>query len=439
MSELLWQKSGVEVDAAIQAFLAGEDVLLDREFFMHDIRASRAHAEGLQRIGLLSAQELSDLQRELDALAGDYADGRFVLDTRYEDGHSAIEARLIERLGETGKKIHTGRSRNDQVLVATRLWLKEKLRRLQSVCVDVAAVALQRAEAEAMQPLPGYTHLQRAMVSSLGLWWSAWAEAFIDDAQRARDTLALVDANPLGSAAGYGVNLPLDREHTTQALGFARQQVAATYAQLSRGKFELAALDALSSATLDLRRLAWDLSLFTSQEFGFVQLPPQYATGSSLMPNKRNPDVVELMRATHASVAAARAEIEQLLSLPSGYHRDLQYSKGAIVHGFGRGLAALALLPDLLRRLQWRPERMRAALEPSMYATDLAIDLARQGLPFREAYRQAADPSRWAQGDADASLAARVSPGGAADLRLTSLRERLRDLRHPVQTPPAVP
>lgn len=430
MSELLWQKSGVEVDAAVQAFLAGEDVLLDREFFAHDLRASRAHAEGLQRIGLLTAQELADLQREIDALAEDVVAGRFVLDTRFEDGHSAIEARLIERLGDTGKKIHTGRSRNDQVLVATRLWLKEKLQQLQLVCVEVATIALQRAETEAMQPLPGYTHLQRAMVSSLGMWWSAWAEAFIDNAQRARDTLALVDANPLGSAAGYGVNLPLDRDYTTTALGFSRMQVAATYAQLSRGKFELAALDALSSATLDLRRLAWDLSLFTSSEFGFVQLPPQYVTGSSLMPNKRNPDVIELLRATHASVAAARTEIEQLLSLPSGYHRDLQYSKGAVVHGFGRGLAALALLPDLLRRLQWQPERMQAALEPSMYATDLAIDLARQGLPFREAYRQAAEPARWAQGDARASLGNRASPGAAADLRLPLLRQRLSTLAH---------
>ncbi|HEX5755320.1 MAG TPA: lyase family protein, partial [Arenimonas sp.] len=317
---------------------------------------------------------------------------------------------------------------NDQVLVATRLWLKEKLQQLRALCAAVAGIALDRAEAEALQPLPGYTHLQRAMVSSLGMWWSAWAEAFIDNTQRARDTLALVDANPLGSAAGYGVNLPLERDHCTQALGFGRLQVAATYAQLSRGKFELAALDALSSATLDLRRLAWDLSLFTSSEYGFVQLPPQYVTGSSLMPNKRNPDVIELMRATHASVAAARCEIEQLLSLPSGYHRDLQYSKGAVLHGFGRGLAALALLPDLLRRLQWRPQRMQAALEPSMYATDLAIDLARQGLPFREAYRQAADPACWAQADADASLRARVSPGAAADLQLGRLRQRLGEV-----------
>ena len=202
-------------------------------------------------------------------------------------------------------------------------------------------------------------------------------------------------------------------------------QVSAAYAQLSRGKFEMAAIESLGSALLDLRRLAWDLSLFTSAEFGFVALPAEYTTGSSIMPNKRNPDVIELMRASYASVAAARTEIEQLLSLPSGYHRDLQFSKGAIFHAFGRGLGALELLPDLLRNLGWKPEPMRAALDPSMYATDLAIDLARQGLPFREAYQQAADPARWKQGNPEASLAARVSPGASADLRLDDLRRRL--------------
>ena len=428
MSDLLWQKPGVAVDARIQAFLAGDDVLLDREFFLHDITASRAHAQGLQRIGMLSGDELAGLERELDALADDFRSGAFVLDERFEDGHSAIEARLVERLGETGKKLHAGRSRNDQVLVATRLWLKEKLDRVAMLSREVATVALDRAEAEAALPMPGHTHLQRAVVSSAGMWWAGWAEAFIDDAQRAIDTRALIDANPLGTAAGYGVNLPLDRDFTTTALGFARMQISPVYAQLSRGKFELAALEALGSAMLDLRRLAWDLSLYASAEFGFVALPAQYTTGSSIMPNKRNPDAVELMRASYASVAAAKAEIEQLLSLPSGYHRDLQVSKGALFHGFGKGLAALALLPGLLRNLEWKPEAMRAALEPSMYATDLAVDLAKQGVPFRDAYRQAADPARWNEGDPRASLAARVSPGAAGDLRLGELRWRLEAL-----------
>src|SRR5690606_26427048 len=328
---------------------------------------------------------------------------------------------------DAGKKVHTGRSRNDQVLVATRLWLKEKLGRVAELARDTARIALDRAQAEAGLPLPGYTHLQRAVVSSAGMWWAGWAEAFIDNARRAADTLALVDCNPLGTAAGYGVNLPLDRDHSTSALGFARMQLSPVYAQLSRGKFELAALEALGSATLDLRRLAWDLSLFTSAEFGFVTLPAQYTTGSSIMPNKRNPDVVELMRAVHASVAAARTEIEQLLSLPSGYHRDLQASKGAIFHGFGRGLAALELLPALLANLEWIPGRMEAAIDAGMYATDVAVEQAAAGVPFRDAYRAAAESvesageGRTPQG----SLTARVSPGAAAARRLDELRERL--------------
>ncbi len=430
MAELLWQKPGVTVDAGIQRFLAGDDVILDREFFLHDIRASRAHAQGLAKIGILGAVELAGIERELDNLASDFSAGSFVLDERFEDGHSAIEARLTERLGDAGRRIHTGRSRNDQILVATRLWLKERVQQVADLSRAIAEVALDRAKAEQDLPMPGYTHIQRAVVSSAGMWWAGWAEAFIDDAIRARDTLALIDCNPLGTAAGYGVNLALDRLHSTTALGFSRMQVSPIYAQLSRGKFELAALEALGSATLDLRRIAWDLSLFTSAEFGFVNLPSQYTTGSSIMPNKRNPDVIELMRATHASVAAARTEIEQLLSLPSGYHRDLQASKGAIAHGFGRGLAALALLPDLMANLQWREDALRGAIDSGMYATDVAVEAAVAGVPFREAYKAAAAGASSAgagRTPAD-SLAARTSPGAAADLRLDELRRRWEQL-----------
>jgi argininosuccinate lyase len=429
MTDLLWQKKGVRTDERIMRFLAGDDVILDREFFLHDIEASKAHVGGLANIGIVTASERDAIARELDMLAEDFRAGRFVLDEKYEDGHSAIEARLTERLGDAGRKVHTGRSRNDQILVATRLWLKAKLDELFGICRAVAEVCLDRAAREAL-PLPGYTHLQRAVVSSTALWFAGFAEAFIDDAKRARDTLAWIDANPLGTAAGYGVNLPLDRAHTTRELGFARLQANPIYAQLSRGKFEIGALDALGTALLDLRRLAWDLSLFTTAEYGFVQLPSEYTTGSSIMPNKRNPDVVELMRASYASVAAARSEIEHLLSLPSGYQRDLQFSKGAIFHGFHRGLDALALLPDLLARMEWNAPAMRAAIEPSMYATDVAIEQAAAGVPFREAYRKAAETAASAgEGRTpESSLAARVSPGASADLRLDELRARLAAL-----------
>jgi argininosuccinate lyase len=422
---LLWQKQGVEVDARIQSFLAGDDVQLDREFFLYDIEASRAHAQGLASIGILSPDELDGIGAELDELARRYESGEFVLDERFEDGHSAIEAFLTEQLGDAGRRIHTGRSRNDQVLAATRLWLRERLRALASVCAEAASIALQRAQSEREVHMPGYTHLQRAVVSSAAHWWAGWAEAFIDNAQRAKLTLDWIDANPMGTAAGYGVNLPLARDAATRALGFARLQINPGYAQLSRGKFEMAALEALASATLDLRRFAWDLSLFTTAEFGFVTLPARYTTGSSIMPNKRNPDVVELLRASHAVVAAARAEIEQEIALPSGYHRDLQFTKAPLVRGIGHGLRALELLPDLMRSLEWRTQAMADALDPSMYATDLAVELARDGVPFREAYRQAADPARWNARDPQASLDARVSPGAPGDLRLDDLDARL--------------
>ncbi|MGN6226253.1 MAG: argininosuccinate lyase [Dyella sp.] len=429
MTQPLWQKSGIQIDPRIMRFLAGDDVILDREFFLHDITASKAHVEGLQHIGVVSVDEAASLKRELDALAEDFRSGAFVLDERFEDCHSAIEARLTERLGDAGRRVHTGRSRNDQILVATRLWLKDKLAELEAHCRAVAEVCLERAAQPAI-PMPGYTHLQRAVVSSTAMWFAGFAEGFIDNALRARQTRELIDANPLGTAAGYGVNLSLDRAHTTQALGFGRMQVSPIYAQLSRGKYEMAVLEAIGAAMLDVRRLAWDLSLFTTAEFSFVQLPAQYTTGSSIMPNKRNPDVVELLRASYASVAAARTEIEQLLSLPSGYQRDLQFSKGSIFHGVRHGLMALELVPDLLAQMAWNEATMRAAIEPAMYATDVAIEQAAAGVPFRDAYRAAAETAASAgEGRSpEGSLAARTSPGAGHQLHLDQLRARLAAL-----------
>jgi argininosuccinate lyase len=290
-------------------------------------------------------------------------------------------------------------------------------------------VALRRADAERALPMPGYTHIQRAVVSSAGLWWAGWAESFADSAQVARDALALVDANPLGTAAGYGVNLPLDRDGSTAALGFARLQVNPAAAQLSRGKYEWQALAALAQALGDVRRLAWDLSLFTTAEFGFVALPSQYTTGSSIMPNKRNPDVVELLRASQSIALGALAELSSLLSLPSGYQRDLQFTKGPVIRALRQGLDALALVPALLSDLRWNEAALRAAIEPAMHATDLAVEQAVAGVPFRDAYRAAAEAAK-SLGDRtpEASIAARTSPGACADLRLDLIATRIQAL-----------
>jgi argininosuccinate lyase len=432
---LLWAKAGVDLDQKIQRFLASEDVILDRELFLYDLRATRAHTEGLGRIGVLTRADLDALLRELDVLESLWASGAFILDDRFEDGHSAIEAHLTERLGDAGKRVHTGRSRNDQVQVALRLWMKAQLALLERQCLDSAAAFLDRADADAMTPMPGYTHLQRAVPSSVGLWMGAFAESFLDDAALARAVRAWLDACPLGTAAGYGVNLPLPREEVSAALGFGRVQISPMYVQNSRGKFEVEVLGVMLQAMLDVRRFAWDLSLYTTAEFGLVSLPARYTTGSSIMPNKRNPDVVELLRAALAPVQGAQAEVLAVLSLPSGYQRDLQATKGPLLRGVKAALDALALLPDLVRAVEWNREAMRAAISPDMYATDRAVELTASGVPFRDAYRQAAaELGESSERQPEDSLSARASLGGCADLGLGALRARL-DAQQAALTP----
>ncbi len=426
---MIWQKGALDVDRAIMAFMAGEDVLLDRTLFPYDIRASIAHVQGLSRIGLLTAEEGQRLEQELQAIGQAFEQGDLVLDERFEDMHSAIEYWLTERLGDLGKKVHTGRSRNDQVLVAMRLYLKDSLNTLQQLCMQVAETCLQRAEQTRDLPMPGYTHLQRAVVSSAGMWFAGFAEAFIDNATLAKQTRDWLDANPLGTAAGYGVNLPLDREHTTHELDFGRMQINPVYTQNSRGKFELQAMMAWLQALLDLRRLAWDISLFTTSEFDLVKLPDRYTTGSSIMPNKRNPDFVELMRASAARLQGAQVELLSLLSLPSGYQRDLQFGKGPVLHSLEHARQLLQLVPDFLQHMQFDPEACKQAISVEMYATDRAVELAAQQVPFREAYRQVVkEYDQLADRTPEQSLRARVSPGGCANLQLEQLWSRLNQL-----------
>ncbi len=430
MTRPLWDKGHAAPDAAAQRFCAGDDVILDRALLPHDIRASKAHVAGLARIGLLAVNEATALQAGLDELAGLVARGEFVLDERFEDGHSAIEVFLNERLGEVGRKVHTGRSRNDQVLVAVRLYLREQLAGLRAGCLAVAEVCLGRARETVNVVMPGYTHLQRAVPSSFAALLAGHAEAMLDDVAIAESAYVALGACPLGTAAGYGVNLPLDRDGVADELGFPRVLISPVYAQNSRGKLELLAVQALHQALLDVRRLAWDLSLYATAEFGFVRLPDAYTTGSSIMPNKRNPDVVELLRALPAVAEGAMSELSALLSLPSGYHRDLQATKAPVLRAFERGLQGLALVPALIASLTLDEARMRAAIDPELHATDRAIELAREGVAFRDAYRQAAaEMTQLAGRTPEQSLIARVSLGGAGNLGLERLAERLAALR----------
>jgi len=427
VKQFLWKSGGAEsVDEVIMEFLAGEDVVLDRELFPYDIRATAAHVRGLARIGILGGAESDRLTGLLDELQDEFATGRFVLDERFEDGHSAIEMFLTERSGDLGAKVHTGRSRNDQVAVATRLYLKDRLLRLAELDGRIAMACLQKAEQHADLPMPGYTHLQRAVPSSAGLWMGAFAEAFTDNLSLSLNALGVVDSSPLGTAAGYGVNLPLDRDGVARELGFSRLQVNPMYAQNSRGKFELLALQAAAHALQDVRRLAWDLSLFTTSEFNFVVLPDAYITGSSIMPNKANPDVVELLRGRAAAVEAAMVEIQALLSLPSGYQRDLQLTKAPLIRGLAAALQALAIVPALVEGLGFREDAMRDAISVEMYATDLALEQTTRGVPFRTAYLDAKQRlDALPAPDAAASLAQRVSPGACGNLLLDRIRRRL--------------
>ena len=430
MKNYLWQDDdGAQIDQTIMEFMAGEDVVLDRELFPFDIQATAAHVRGLARIGILSADESETLCLLLDQLQQDFAAGRFVLDERFEDGHSAIEMFLTEKVGDTGAKVHTGRSRNDQVAVATRLFLKSSLEQLVKLNGRIAQACLLRAEQHADVPMPGYTHLQRAVPSSIGLWMGGFAEAFTDNLVFASNVLELIDCSPLGTAAGYGVNLPLDRDGVAGELGFGRLQVSPMYAQNSRGKFEIMALQAASHAMQDVRRLAWDLSLFTTSEFDFVSLPAQYTTGSSIMPNKSNPDVVELLRARAATIDGAVVEIQSVLSLPSGYQRDLQLTKAPLIRGLKAALQALALVSPLVEGVEFKEEKMRQAISLDMFATDIALANTARGVPFRTAYLEAKKSlDEMKQADAAASLAQRVSPGGCGDLQLDRIRRRLEQV-----------
>ncbi len=378
---------------------------------------------------MLVAAEATAIDGALDELSADFTAGRFVLDDRFEDGHSAIEAFLTERLGDAGKKVHTGRSRNDQVLVALRLYVREALAQIEAGG-DRGRRRVPRSRRGGGRRADARLHAPSARRAFVGGSLACWVRRGADRRRRPGEATARwMDACPLGTAAGYGVNLPLDRQGVSDELGFARLLVNPVYAQNSRGKLELQALGALLQALFDVRRFAWDLSLYTTAEFAFVKLRRSTPPAPRFMPNKKNPDVVELLRASPSVVLGAMAEIESLLSLPSGYHRDLQATKGPVLRALSHGVEAIGLVPELVRQMELDKARMRAAISPDLYATDVTVELAMKGVPFRTAYRQVADSlGALAARTPEESLAARVSPGAPGHLMLGVLRERLAAL-----------
>jgi argininosuccinate lyase len=386
----LWDK-GAPLDARVLAYTAGDDYLLDERLVQYDVQASLAHARMLHDQKLLTAADLASISAGLTELARSHANGEWHIDLADEDGQTALETRLTQNIGAAGARIHLGRSRNDQVLTALRLYLRDVTGELAAAARRVADALDDLSAREHATQLPGYTHMQQAMPSSVPLWAGGFAAEIRDDASNLEGVLRRLGRNPLGSAAGYGApGLPLDRDATTRLLGFESTQTPVTAVQLSRGKAEAHLLFEITLLMQDLGRFAADVLLFYTQEFGFVALPDTFTTGSSIMPQKRNPDMYELLRGRTATAQAALHEALGIFAkLPSGYQRDLQLLKAPLFRGIDLATQTLDLLPAAIAAMSFKPQNI--LLDPAIHAAEQAYALViAEGIPFREAYRRIA-------------------------------------------------
>ncbi len=384
----LWHKD-YDLNELVEKFTVGEDYLLDRRLIVSDCVASAAHAAMLGSIGILSGGEVQDLTRELVALIGLFRGGKFGIARSDEDCHTAIENFLTEKLGDAGKKIHTGRSRNDQVIAALRLFTRDYLFSFMESLLALARGLVRFAAAHELVPMPGRTHMQIAMPSSVGLWAGAYAEELTDDAALVETAFRLNDSCPLGSAASYGVPLPIDRELVARLLGFGSLQNNVLYVNNSRGKIEAIVLEAAEHVVLTLSKMAQDLILFSMPEFGYFTIPAELCSGSSIMPQKKNPCGLELVRAKAATVSASLSGVKSIIkALPSGYNRDFQETKGHFMRGCLTALECVRVMELTINKLQVNPDRLARGFIPEIYATDRALELVKDGMPFREAYRE---------------------------------------------------
>ena len=388
----VWDR-GEPIDAAMLAFTVGDDWLQDRRLIEHDIRGSLAHVDGLLRIGLIEARDHASIRDGLTRLLESHRRGEWTVEASDEDVHSAVERRLTELVGDAGKRLHTARSRNEQVAVDVRLWLRDASARVGSELAALRAALVRIQDRSGQLPLPGYTHLRRAMPSTIDAWAAAHERALGIDAEELTHASRRWSECPLGSGAGYGVPLELAREQVAQALGFDGAEQPVTLTQHSRGRAELAYVTALETIALDVGKLANDLWLFSTEEFGFVRLAPEMTTGSSLMPHKRNPDVLELARAHCRQVAADRAALLDVIrDLPSGYHRDFQLIKPPLFRAHDRMHAMLPVLTHVLDGLEFDESKLRAACaDPKLRSTERALDKVQGGATFRDAYREEAN------------------------------------------------
>ena len=384
----LWEKS-VHVTEEIDRFTVGHDRELDLYLAKYDVLGSMAHVTMLHSIGLIADEELPVLLRELRAIYQVAESGDFVIEDGIEDVHSQVELMLTRKLGDMGKKIHSGRSRNDQVLVDLKLFTRDKIREVAEAVRDLFAELQQQSERYKNVLMPGYTHLQVAMPSSFGLWFGAYAESLADDMLLLEAAYRMTNRNPLGSAAGYGSSFPLNRTMTTELLGFDSMDYNVVYAQMGRGKNERNVAFALAGIAGTVAKLAFDACMFNSQNFGFVRLPDECTTGSSIMPHKKNPDVFELIRARCNKLQALPTQVVMIMNnLPCGYFRDLQEIKDVFLPAFDQLLSCLRMATYIVARMRVNEHILDDARYDLMFSVEEVNRLASEGMPFRDAYKK---------------------------------------------------
>lgn len=388
MAKKLWQKD-VEVNKLIEQFTVGRDNEFDLFLAEHDVTASKAHAKMLRRVGLLNANDLKKLLAGLDTIEKQIKQGKFKIEEGVEDVHSQIELQLTKLAGEAGKKIHIGRSRNDQVLTAIKLYLRSEIKGIAKQVEQVFDIFLKQSEKHKNVLLPGYTHLQIAMPSSFGLWLGAYAESLCDDMELMVAAYNICNKNPLGSAAGYGSSFPINRQLTTELLDFNELNVNSVYAQMTRGKSEKAVAVAMASVAHTLAKFAYDVCLYMSQNFGFLSFPEELTTGSSIMPHKKNPDVFELIRGKCNLIQGIPNQLTLLtVNLPSGYHRDMQLTKEVLFPAIQQLKDCLSILAFALPQMKVNKDILADKKYTHLYSVDAVNELVKKGMSFRDAYKK---------------------------------------------------
>lgn len=388
MASKLWEKS-VQVNHDVETYTVGLDREMDMYLAPYDVLGSLAHIKMLESINLLSADELKQLSDELQNIYAETEEGKFVIEDGVEDVHSQVELMLTRRLGDVGKKIHSGRSRNDQVLVDLRLFIRSEIESVIHSMTTLFNTLIEQSSRYKDVLMPGYTHLQVAMPSSFGLWFGAYAEALIDDLMVMRAAYQVTNRNPLGSAAGYGSSFPLNRERTTQLLGFDTIDYNVVHAQMGRGKTERIVANALGGIAATISKLAFDACMFSSQNFGFIKLADEYTTGSSIMPHKKNPDVFELTRAKCNKLQSLQYQITLITNnLPSGYFRDLQIIKEAFLPAFDDLKSILAMVNSMIAQVKVNSTILDDDRYKLMFSVEEVNHLTAQGMPFRDAYKK---------------------------------------------------